>query len=70
MTGVQTCALPIYSAGIAKLKMIPGVGEVLAERIIEFRKKNGNFTYLDELEKVNGIGKKKMEVLGKFVIFK
>ena len=62
--------IDINSAGIDKLKMIPGVGDVLAERIIEFRGKNGSFSHSNDLEKVNGIGKKKTEVLDKFVIFK
>lgn len=62
--------IDINSAGVDKLKMIPGVGDVLAERIIEFRKKNGSFLNLNDLEKVNGIGKKKTENLERFVIFR
>ncbi len=35
---------------------LKGIGEVLADRIIEYRLGNGNFTDIDELMEVWGIG--------------
>lgn len=35
---------------------LPGVGQVKAEAIVEYREKNGPFKTLDDLEKVKGIG--------------
>ena len=43
MTGVQTCALPIF-------------GPALAERILAWREKNGPFASAQDLLDVPGIG--------------
>ena len=40
---------------------LPGIGEVLAERILNFREEHGNFSSVDELLNVEGIGKKRLE---------
>jgi competence protein ComEA len=40
---------------------LPGVGPKLAERIVEYRQSVGTFHSLDELRRINGIGKKKFE---------
>ena len=37
---------------------VPGIGEALAQRIVEFREKNGPFSQVDDLVKVRGIGEK------------
>ena len=40
---------------------LPGIGPVLAERIVEYRQSRGAFREVDQLRHVNGIGKKKFE---------
>lgn len=40
---------------------LPGVGEVIAERILLYREEHGAFAGVAELMKVKGIGKKKLE---------
>jgi len=45
------------------LLKLPGVGPVLAERILKFRDENGPFKSIDELDKVKGIGSSKLERL-------
>lgn len=40
---------------------LPGIGEVLAARIIAYRDENGSFSSLEELLNVEGIGKKRLE---------
>lgn len=43
------------------LEQLNGVGPVLAQRILEYRQANGPFESVDELNKVKGIGPKKLE---------
>ncbi len=52
----------INTAGIEQLMTLEGIGESYAERIIEFREKNGPFQNLEDLLKVKGIGEKTLEV--------
>ena len=46
---------------------LPGVGEVTAALIIEYRNENGAFNSVDEIINVKGIGEKKLEQLRPFV---
>lgn len=50
-------------ATVAQLDTLPGVGPVLAERIVEYREKHGGFRGVDELRKVDGIGATRYERL-------
>ena len=42
---------------------LPGVGDVIAQRIIEYRETNGAFSSIEELMKVKGIGEKMFDKL-------
>lgn len=48
----------INSAGAAELETLPGIGEVIAQRVIEFREKQGLFKAPEDIMKVSGIGPK------------
>jgi len=51
----------LNSAYAADLLRLPEIGEVIAERIIEYRHQIGKFTKVDQLSNVKGIGPKKLE---------
>ncbi len=46
----------INRSGAADLETLPGIGSVLAERIVADRTANGPFTALTDLDRVSGIG--------------
>lgn len=53
--------LNLNRASAKELEKLPGIGPVLASRIIEYRKINGNFQSIDDLRKVQGIGASTLE---------
>lgn len=46
-----------------QLMDLPGIGAVTAERIILYRTEQGSFRSVDELQKIRGISKRKLEQL-------
>ena len=57
----QVPLIDLNEAGVEKLDQLPGVGPVLAERIVSYRQKNGEFTEIGELKEVGGIGSATLE---------
>lgn len=53
----------VNTADATSLDALPGVGPVLAQRIVEWREKNGRFSSVDELGEVSGIGDKMLDRL-------
>jgi len=49
----------INTADAGKLASLPGVGEVLAARIIQYREENGSFANTEDIMNVYGIGEEK-----------
>jgi competence protein ComEA len=47
-------------AGVAELEQLPGIGRVLAQRVVDWRGAHGRFKSVDELSNVKGIGSKKL----------
>jgi len=52
----QAGPLNLNTAGVAELDGLPGIGPVLAQRIVDHRAQQGPFTSVDQLDDVPGIG--------------
>jgi competence ComEA-like helix-hairpin-helix protein len=61
--------IPINYASAGVLTSIPGLGEKLSTRIIEYRNKTGWFNNLEDLNMVNGIGPGKMKAMKNYISF-
>lgn len=57
----------INTADEQQLQQLPGIGPVLASRIVEWREKNGAFVIAEDLLAVEGIGVTKLEELRDFI---
>jgi len=53
----------LNTATLAQLDSLPGVGPVLAQRILDHREKNGPFRTVSDLRQVDGIGDTRYEQL-------
>lgn len=66
-TAVISFPISINQAGKEELMALPGIGDVLAERILAYRQENGDFRSPEELLNVEGIGKKRLEEILDFI---
>lgn len=59
----QAASLPvnINTADAAELAALPGIGKVLAQRILDYRRVHGDFSAVEQLTNVEGIGEGKLE---------
>lgn len=53
----------INTADAETLAALPGIGQVLAKRIVAYRQQNGSFRAVEEITNVEGIGEKKAEAI-------
>jgi competence protein ComEA len=58
-----TFPLDLNSARVEDLMELPGIGEKLAQRLVEYRRSHGGFRSVEDLRNVQGIGEKRMERL-------
>ena len=58
----------INTAGAEELDGLPGIGPVLAQRIVDWRTDNGPFTDAAQLLEVDGIGQPVLESIQDFIV--
>ena len=55
--------LNLNTATLTELETLPGIGPVLARRIVDFRQKKGGFRRVEELLVIPGISEKKWKAI-------
>lgn len=53
---IEPFQLNVNTANAHMLDLLPGIGPVIAQRIVAFRQSQGPLTHLDQLQQVRGIG--------------
>lgn len=62
-TGTGAGLVNLNTASATGLMELPGIGEVKAKAIVDYRQKNGPFKTIEEITNVTGIGDKTFETL-------
>ena len=55
-SGAASAPIDLNTATVQQLDALPGVGPVLAQRIVDWRTQHGRFESVDQLQEVSGIG--------------
>ena len=61
--GPPSAPLSLNSATVQQLDTLPGVGPVLAQRIVQYREQHGGFQSVDQLRHVSGFGERRLQDL-------
>jgi competence protein ComEA len=64
----NTNLIHVNTASAAELERLPGIGPVLAKSIVEFRENNGQFTEIEDLLNVPGIGSAKLAAIRDLIL--
>ena len=60
--------IEINEATVNEFDLLPGIGPILARRIIDDRNANGRFLTFEQIERVKGIGEKKLRQIEKYCV--
>jgi competence protein ComEA len=53
----------LNAATLEQLEAVKGIGHDTAQKILDYKKEHGEFTSVNELEAVSGVGKVRLEAL-------
>lgn len=59
--------IDLSTATVEDLSKLPGIGEVIAQRILDYRRKNNGFQSVYDLLNIEGIGEKRFEEISDLV---
>ncbi len=65
--GAPTGKVDLNVATVEQLDALPGVGPVMAQRILEWRARHGRFTRVEQLREIEGIGERRLAQLREMV---
>ncbi|HNR65885.1 MAG TPA: helix-hairpin-helix domain-containing protein, partial [Atribacterota bacterium] len=63
----DSSSININNCSARELESLEGIGPVLAERIVEYRRNNGPFGKIEDIRKVPGIGEKRFEAIKEMI---
>ncbi len=63
----RNLSVNINTAPADSLELLPEIGPVYAQRIVEYRQVNGGFNSIDDLAEIDGIGPKTIAKIAKHV---
>lgn len=67
MTVTEAELININLATVEQLQELPQIGEVIAQRIVDYRTEHGAFSATSELMNVEGIGKVRFDLIKDYV---
>lgn len=66
--GSEPAKVDLNAATSEQLQALPGVGEVTARRILDWRAQHGAFTAVEQLREIQGIGERRLAGLREYVV--
>ena len=61
--------IDLNTAGVQELMLLPGIGEVRSQRLVDWREANGRIASLDDLREATGLGASGVEKLREFIVW-
>ena len=66
----ENLMININTASETELQKLPGIGSSIASRIVTYRKENGKFSTIEEIQNVSGIGTSKFNNIKNYICVK